>query len=410
MLKLPQELQEQILLRIHPVDRLRTALVCRRFAELVTSPKLLADVGFSIRGTEKTAATASIVQNQRKLGSAKFTEVNLLEFDSKLWTRLGEDLCNLKLIRCDLSSRVFVRIIRQCPNLQCIELSLKEKILLDSGETVLKCNWCTYTTARLNHMERHTLSHTGEKPHCCRQCEYRCARLDALRQHERTHARTNPLTCSRCGYLAQDAEEAALHQKVHYNMCEVCGRVLHSVRALRLHQREHLWNCSFCKFNSEDAEKLAEHETMWHLDVGVSSSSDAILTCDLCEYETVRPNHLQRHALIHSGEKPHACRQCDFRCARQDALRQHERTHARTNPLTCASCGFLSEDVAEALVHQIVHYNKCAVCGSVHHSVRALRLHERKHVKCCSFCKFTSKDAEQITVHEAEEHLDIGGV
>ena len=45
--------------------------------------------------------------------------------------------------------------------------------------------------------------------------------------------------------------------------------------------------------------------------------------CDICGKKFTRPQHVIRHKLLHTGEKPHACPNCDKSFAREDKLKHH---------------------------------------------------------------------------------------
>ncbi|TGZ79216.1 hypothetical protein EX30DRAFT_298483, partial [Ascodesmis nigricans] len=53
--------------------------------------------------------------------------------------------------------------------------------------------------------------------------------------------------------------------------------------------------------------------------------------CDKCSRRFRRPEHLRRHGLAHTGERPYQCnvRNCRRRFSRTDNLRAHKITHTR---------------------------------------------------------------------------------
>ncbi|KAI9011519.1 hypothetical protein BC832DRAFT_529294, partial [Gaertneriomyces semiglobifer] len=58
-----------------------------------------------------------------------------------------------------------------------------------------------------------------------------------------------------------------------------------------------------------------------------SSSSDAKrkYACPSCSLTFRRTEHLLRHKLTHSGEKPYGCDICSRGFSRMDALRRHQK-------------------------------------------------------------------------------------
>ena len=49
-------------------------------------------------------------------------------------------------------------------------------------------------------------------------------------------------------------------------------------------------------------------------------------------------NHIIRHMLIHSGEKPHKCTECKMSFSQAGNLSTHIPIHTGENPHTCAQC------------------------------------------------------------------------
>ena len=45
--------------------------------------------------------------------------------------------------------------------------------------------------------------------------------------------------------------------------------------------------------------------------------------CDICGKKFTRPQHVNRHKLLHTGEKPFSCNTCDKAFTREDKLKHH---------------------------------------------------------------------------------------
>lgn len=54
-------------------------------------------------------------------------------------------------------------------------------------------------------------------------------------------------------------------------------------------------------------------------------------TCLVCNTSFRKKDHLNRHNLIHTGEKPHSCSVCGKAFARKDQLTQHLKSHNIVN-------------------------------------------------------------------------------
>ncbi|XP_071515128.1 uncharacterized protein [Panulirus ornatus] len=61
-----------------------------------------------------------------------------------------------------------------------------------------QCSYCSYSTARKNHLIEHIRTHTGEKPFACPYCPSRFVQKGTLNSHIRTHTGEKPYMCPLC--------------------------------------------------------------------------------------------------------------------------------------------------------------------------------------------------------------------
>lgn len=89
--------------------------------------------------------------------------------------------------------------------------------------------------------------------------------------------------------------------------------------------------------------------------------------CEYCGTETLR-QHMARHMLIHSGEKPWQCSECDAVYYRKDKLKEHMKKHEpgyvgpkigkpkkERKEMKCRKCGFTTMDNKEMKAHKMTH-------------------------------------------------------
>ncbi|XP_078057142.1 zinc finger protein 148-like, partial [Mustelus asterias] len=60
--------------------------------------------------------------------------------------------------------------------------------------------------------------------------------------------------------------------------------------------------------------------------------------CEQCSAAFRTNYHLQRHILIHTGEKPYQCSQCSMRFIQKYLLQRHEKIHTGEKPFHCDEC------------------------------------------------------------------------
>ena len=89
--------------------------------------------------------------------------------------------------------------------------------------------------------------------------------------------------------------------------------------------------------------------------------SDEVFYCIECGEKFTRKDHLKRHAVTHTGEKPFSCEFCGGRFTRTDALMQHKlgcwtknETPAEVLKVTGKSEGKTLDKLSKVLFGQVV--------------------------------------------------------
>lgn len=113
----------------------------------------------------------------------------------------------------------------------------------------------------------------------------------------------------------------------------------------------------FLHLNISEADYLCIHcNNWWPADYATlvqhgRDCSGAVRTSDLqrficfaCDYFSPNANHMKRHILRHTGEKPYKCTMCDYKSTQKDRLNSHMRTHTGEKPYFCNTpdCDFRS--------------------------------------------------------------------
>lgn len=91
-----------------------------------------------------------------------------------------------------------------------------------------RCQYCSKTFTRKEHMVNHVRKHTGETPHRCDICKKSFTRKEHFMNHVMWHTGETPHHCQACGKKYTRKEHLANHMRSHTNdtpfRCEICGK------------------------------------------------------------------------------------------------------------------------------------------------------------------------------------------
>ncbi|XP_069806146.1 zinc finger protein 770 [Dendropsophus ebraccatus] len=244
------------------------------------------------------------------------------------------------------------------------------------------CDACCKQFETPSKLARHYLSHTGQKPFPCQDCGKTFRQLVHLERHMVTHML--PFQCNICLRHFKNSQTFSKHQQLHQ---------ADSVKEVRLAKRSPppapglkrpptsglersppmqglkrsppaselksffslpLY-CFGCQKTFASEEKHLLHQCDF-MNVRAVKKAETI-RCDLCNKMFPSRSKLERHLMIHTGQKPFTCALCGKAFRQKTHLKIHLLTHTQEKPFQCSQCPKAFKIPEKLLKHQEIHVN-----------------------------------------------------
>ncbi|KAI8431341.1 hypothetical protein MSG28_015882 [Choristoneura fumiferana] len=143
-------------------------------------------------------------------------------------------------------------------------------------------------------------------------------------------------------------------------------------------------------------------------------TGEKLFTCDTCDKRFIQKSALISHLQVHTVKKPFKCDTCDKRFRHKSSLTTHLRIHTGEKPFSCDSCDKHFNQRASLISHLFIHRAgkqfSCDICDKRFNRKSSLKEHSLIHTGekpfVCDKCGKRFNHRKSLTMHIRNTHTD----
>jgi len=269
------------------------------------------------------------------------------------------------------------------------------------------CDQCGYVASTVERLQKHKSCHHDDK-HDCPLCDFTTTTKKKLTWHKKvmhtefvlqekvkkqdlSHVakKKEPkvFQCLECGRHLKTKANLQDHMLTHTNekkfVCPECGKKLKRRQCLTQHMKIHVgeknYQCDQCEAKYISSAGLRNHIVSKHTDI----TNAQHFMCSFCGQDFLKKAYLDRHILLHTGEKKYKCDVCPKSFRLETSFRDHMNMHNGIKNHQCPHCGKRFTQRQQMTMHVRRHTgdkrHKCNMCDLAFIEPRSLRNHIKTH-------------------------------
>ncbi|XP_009491550.1 zinc finger protein 770 [Pelecanus crispus] len=216
------------------------------------------------------------------------------------------------------------------------------------------CDICCKQFETPSKLARHYLIHTGQKPFECHVCHKTFRQLVHLERHQLTH--NLPFKCIVCHRNFKNLITFLKHQQLHNENCQNdTKQAENSVNFEQDRAAYGIFRCSVCWKSFTTEERWMLHQCLKADHLHGTRRRKKTHACESCNKTFPSRSKLERHFLIHTGQKPFKCSSCGKSFRQSTHLKIHQLTHTEERPFQCCFCQKGFKIQSKLMKHKQLH-------------------------------------------------------